>query len=203
MGGHAAGEVASAMAIETIASLATGDVMSVEQLTEAVRRANLAINDRAAIEPEKHGMGTTLTVLTLSRTGLSYRIAHVGDSRAYLFRDDRLQQLTHDHTWVQLQVDAGLMSPQQARRHPRSNVITRSLGFDPAVEPDLETGDLRAGDLLLLCSDGLTGMLEDAEIAALMSTHADLHHLAGGLIDAANLHGGTDNITLLLIRISA
>ena len=203
MGGHAAGEVASAMAIAAAAAFASDAAVTAPDLAEMVRAANRAIHARSAAEPDKTGMGTTLTVIALAKRDDTFLIAHVGDSRAYLFRGGRLQQLTRDHTWVQMQVDAGLLSPLQARVHPRANVITRSLGVEAAVEPDLERGALQDGDLLMLCSDGLTGMLEDDEIAGLMQIAGALPQLGADLIDAANMRGGTDNITVVLIRARA
>ena len=203
MGGHAAGDVASAMAIAAVAAFAGDAAVNASGLAEMVRTANRSIHNRSAAEPEKAGMGTTLTVLALAKGDNTFLLAHVGDSRAYLLRDGQLRQLTRDHTWVQMQVEAGLLSPQQARVHPRANVITRSLGVEAAVEPDLELGTLHDGDLLMLCSDGLTGMLDDSEIAGLMQVEHSLAQVAADLIDAANMRGGTDNITVVLIRAAA
>lgn len=204
MGGHAAGEVASAMAVETVArdlSAPPATAQDAERaLVASLGAANRAILERAAREPEKTGMGTTLTaLLLLPQTGTSV-IAHVGDSRAYRLRDGGLEQLTRDHTWVQEQVDAGLLSPAQAHHHPYSSVLTRVIGVYTDVEVDTRRDRARAGDLLLLCSDGLTGMVDDDELRTLLARDLPLHELAAQLVEAANLRGGLDNITAVLVR---
>src|SRR5690349_10788451 len=157
MGGHAAGEVASEMAVR-ITSQAIGSLRGLsdeeasERVRSAIRAANDAIFERTLAEHDKRGMGTTATVLVLLPQ--RYLIGQVGDSRAYLFRDGQFQQLTKDHSYVQEQVDAGLLTPDQARVHPYSNVITRCVGAGIDVVPDIYFGRLEKGDVLLLASDG-------------------------------------------------
>lgn len=207
MGGHAAGEVASALAREAVGGeLARALDAGVEDaalpgvLEEAVRAAFAACSDYVAEHPEARGMGTTLTACVLRPDG-AFRMAHIGDSRAYLLREGVLEQVTHDHTWVQEEVDAGRLSPDATRTHPLSHVITRALGPGDYAPPDLVEGALRPGDLLLLCTDGLTGMVEDADLALLLSTGLPLPKVAAELVRAANLRGGTDNVTAVLVRV--
>lgn len=149
-------------------------------------------------------MGTTLTALALATDDRSFTIAHIGDSRAYLYRQGALTQLTADHTWVQQQVDAGLLTPEEARRHPLASMLTRALGISDDPEVDIIHGELEPGDLILLCSDGLTGMVDDAELAAILARDdLPLDGLARELTAAANRNGGMDNITAILIRAEA
>ena len=206
MGGHAAGEVASAIASRTIGDSAcrkSGDMGALsEQLVQAFLEAGREIARQADVDPSRSGMGTTATVLRLVRNG-SYVVAHIGDSRAYLVRDGTLRRVTHDHSWVQEQVDRGLISPEQAKGHPQSNIITRALGTDPRPEPDLYPGELREGDLFLLATDGLTDMVPEPEIEEMLTDAGDLERASKELIDAANAAGGADNITVLLVRIEA
>src|ERR1041385_4179028 len=172
MGGHAAGEVASEMAVRIIEKelgslrgLSDGEAAS--RMRSAIRKANAEIFERTLAEHDKRGMGTTTTVMVLfSRRFL---IGQVGDSRAYLLREGDFLQLTKDHSYVQEQVDAGLLTPEQARTHPYSNVITRCVGANEDVAPDIYFGNLEQGDRVLLASDGLTGMLEDQQIAGIMN----------------------------------
>lgn len=206
MGGHAAGEVASRLAVDTtheaLAGAADrgvrGEALEAE-LTAAVAAAGTAITRRAEAEPGCRGMGTTLLACVLDPAGL-FRLAHIGDSRGYLLRDGALQQLTRDHTWVQREVDAGRLSAARARRHPLSNVITRALGADSHEPPDLLRGELRPGDLLLLATDGLTGMVDDDDLATLLRD-VPSEALPQALVDAANAQGGTDNISAALVRV--
>src|SRR3989442_360062 len=163
MGGHAAGEVASEMAVRFVArSLGSLKGLLDEQVADrmrtAIRAANGAIFQRTLTEHDKRGMGTTVTALVLFAT--RFLVGQVGDSRAYLYRDGRLIQLTKDHSYVQEQVDAGYLTPEQARSHPYSNVITRCVGANSDVMPDIYLGTVKPTDLFLLASDGLTGMLE-------------------------------------------
>lgn len=208
MGGHAAGEVASRMVAEMVGpdmsrSLAQG--LRGEELehraAELVREANRAILERADSEPEKRGMGTTLTLLALAPSG-AYCIAQVGDSRAYLLRDGELAQITRDHTVVQQQVERGVLSTDEARAHPLSHVLTRALGTDPRVEPDTYQGSAQPDDIFLLCSDGLNGMLGDEEIADILGVHNDdLEGAIDALVEAAKQAGGQDNITAVAVRV--
>src|SRR5690606_21762654 len=170
------------------------------RLCRAVMAANRAILEAADDDPARSGMGTTLTALALPPDADAFTIAHVGDSRAYLVRAGELRQLTTDHTWVQQQVDAGLLTPDEARRHPLSSMLTRAVGLVPDPEVDIIRGGLEPGDLLLLCSDGLTGMVDDDELLAILARDLPLDQIAHDLIDAANRNGGADNITAILIR---
>lgn len=203
MGGHAAGEVASRLAVEVLArEMARPDVDAAldARLRAAVATANRAILEAAERDPALAGMGTTLTALALARDDGGFTIAHVGDSRAYLFRHGELDQLTADHTWVQQQVDAGMLTPEEARGHPLSSVLTRAVGIAADPEVDIIRGDLEPGDLILLCSDGLTGMVDDDELAYILASDLPLDGAARELADAANRNGGADNITAILIR---
>ncbi|HEX6939121.1 MAG TPA: Stp1/IreP family PP2C-type Ser/Thr phosphatase [Longimicrobiales bacterium] len=207
MGGHAAGEVASAMAAqiveqEVVRALDTGAAGAI--LRAAVEHAHRAILARAATDPDTAGMGTTLTAALLRPAERTLHIAHVGDSRAYRLRDGVLTRLTTDHTWVQRLVDSGRLTAAEARVHPLASVLTRALG-GPAEEFDVDilAEDLAAGDLILLCTDGLTAALDDADLRAILDRPLPLETLAAQLVEAANLHGGPDNITAVLIRATA
>jgi len=209
MGGHAAGEVASEMAVRFVArelgSLrGLADDQVADRMRTAIRAANGAIFQRTLTEHDKRGMGTTVTCLVLFET--RFLIGQVGDSRAYLYRDGKLIQLTKDHSYVQEQVDAGYLTPEQARSHPYSNVITRCVGANSDVMPDIYLGTVKLGDLFLLASDGLTGMLEDPELAQVMGGGARdrmPQDRVDALINEANRHGGLDNITAIIVRIDA
>jgi protein phosphatase len=204
MGGHAAGEVASEMAVRIVAQeLGDPGVLDVaavaDRLRHAIREANAAIFERTLTEHDKRGMGTTATALVLSDQ--RYLIGQVGDSRAYLLRDRELLQLTKDHSYVQEQVDAGYLSPDEARTHPYSNVITRCVGANDDVSPDTYVGALHPGDLFLLASDGLTGMIDDARLHDLLGSSSDPQQLVEVLVAEANRLGGLDNITAIVVRI--
>jgi serine/threonine protein phosphatase PrpC len=207
MGGHAAGEVASEMAVERVC--ANFPPRSPEDpdaaravLVEAFGAANAEILERGELEPDMHGMGTTLTALAVS--GDDVVLAHVGDSRAYLLRKDTLTQLTTDHTWVQAQVSAGLLEPEQARFHPFANIITRALGTDLQLEVETLRLPARPGDIFLLCSDGLTGMLSDTQLRDILADEKrTLAVRARRLVQAANRAGGVDNITVVIAKAEA
>ncbi|HKA59035.1 MAG TPA: Stp1/IreP family PP2C-type Ser/Thr phosphatase [Gemmatimonadales bacterium] len=206
MGGHAAGEVASEMAVRFVAreleSLrGLNDEQVADRMRGAIRAANGAIFQRTLTEHDKRGMGTTVTALTLF--GTRFLIGQVGDSRAYLLRDSRLSQLTKDHSYVQEQVDAGYLTPEQARTHPYSNVITRCVGANSEVMPDIYVGTVRASDVFLLASDGLTGMLEDYQLQELLSPDRMPQEEVDALIAEANRHGGLDNITAIIVRVDS
>jgi PPM family protein phosphatase len=206
MGGHAAGEVASEMAVRFVArelgSLkGLSDDQVADRMRSAIRAGNGAIFQRTLTEHDKRGMGTTVTALVLYDT--RFLIGQVGDSRAYLFRDGNLIQLTKDHSYVQEQVDAGYLTPEQARSHPYSNVITRCVGANSDVMPDIYLGTVQPKDLFLLASDGLTGMLEDAQLAELLGASQMPQELVDKLITEANRHGGLDNITAILVRVDS
>jgi protein phosphatase len=206
MGGHAAGEVASEMAVKIIGQAISGmagqsDEEVADQLRRAIQEANTQIFQRTLTETEKRGMGTTATCLMVN--GPHYLIGHVGDSRAYLFREHRLVQLTKDHSYVQEQVDAGYLTPEQARTHPYSNVITRCVGANAEVVPDLYLGTLRPGDVYLMATDGLTGMLEDHELNVVLEAESEPEATVETLIAEANRRGGLDNITAIVVRVES
>ncbi|MDB4912504.1 MAG: hypothetical protein JWM95_148 [Gemmatimonadetes bacterium] len=204
MGGHAAGEVASEMAVQIVlrelAPLVDLEAADVARLVgDTLRKANRAIHDRTLTEVDKQGMGTTASVLVVS--GGRYMIGQVGDSRVYLMRDGTLTQLTKDHSYVQEQVDAGFLTPEQARYHPYSNVITRCVGASPDVEPDVYRGEIRVGDLFLVASDGLTGMVDDRRLGQLLGSRAEPDRKVQALISEANGRGGLDNITAIIVQV--
>ena len=167
-------------------------------LTQALENANHYIFQKSAQEEALAGMGTTV-VCTLVRDGRAY-ICHAGDSRAYLFHTGRLHQLTHDHSYVQELVDCGTITPEEAEHHPQKNIITRALGVDYRLGPDNNSVVVLPGDMLLLCSDGLTNALTVGEIESLLNK-VNFYDLPDRLIDAANAAGGQDNITALLLGI--
>ncbi|KPJ86460.1 MAG: hypothetical protein AMS18_15505 [Gemmatimonas sp. SG8_17] len=204
MGGHAAGEVASEMAVQTIARGLQGvvgrsEADAAQMMTRAIVEANAAIFRRTVDEPEKRGMGTTATALVVN--GPRYIVGQVGDSRAYVLRDGQLEQVTKDHSYVQEQVDAGYLTPEQARTHPYSNVITRCVGANADVIPDIYVGSLQGSDVFLLASDGLTGMLEDHELLSILNSDTAPAVLVDTMISEANRRGGLDNITVIVVRI--
>lgn len=206
MGGHAAGEVASEMAVQILArELADvndlGHAQAVDDLSRALEHANLAIYERTITELDKQGMGTTASVLLLG--GDHYVIGQIGDSRIYLLRDGHLRQLTKDHSYVQEQVDAGLLTAEQARYHPYSNVITRCVGAGAEVEPDTYIGQVRKGDIYLVASDGLTGMVDDRRIQQILMQRTTPARMVDSLIAEANGRGGLDNITAIVIQVLA
>ena len=204
MGGHAAGEVASEMAVEMVShELANlNDLKSADafdRVASSLRAANRAVYERTRTERDKLGMGSTVSALLLSES--RFLVGHVGDSRIYLVRDGHMQQLTKDHSLVQEQVDAGLLTPEQARRHPQSNVITRCIGMADDIDPDVFDGEARVGDSFLLASDGLTGMVDDRRIQQLLLSRAKPERIVDALIQEANVNGGNDNITAVVVRV--
>jgi serine/threonine protein phosphatase PrpC len=203
MGGAQAGEVASALAVEEFRrGLPAPDAEhpSLEQrLAARVRTANRRIYDTAQTEREQSGMGTTLTAVYLEEAELV--IAHVGDSRAYVMRDGELTRLTHDHSLVEELMRRGKLTPEQAAEHPQRSIITRALGIEPEVEVDTWTYPARAGDIVLLCSDGLTSMIDEPLIAEVLSSEPELEAAGERLIREANEAGGRDNITVVLFRL--
>jgi len=204
MGGHAAGEVASEMAVQIIARHLLALTSAVDEgantlVSKAMQDANRAIFERMLAETDKQGMGTTASVMVLSDKG--YLIGQIGDSRVYLLRDGGLTQITKDHSYVQEQVDAGLLTPEQARYHPYSNVITRCVGASDQVEADIYSGEARVGDVFLLASDGLTGMVDDRRLQALLLARSGPGRIVDSLIAEANGRGGLDNITAIVIQV--
>ena len=199
MGGHAAGEVASRLAIASVAVLDEDDVPDVlTALRTAVERAQVAIRERAATDSALDGMGTTLIALLC--TGTSLGLAHVGDSRAYLFRDGTLTRITQDHTYVQDLVDNDQITAEEALSHPQRSLLTRALDGRSTVEPDLSIRERRAGDRYLLCSDGLSGVVRDDTLAATLAIE-DVSAAADQLVELALRGGGPDNVTVVVCDI--
>jgi PPM family protein phosphatase len=215
MGGHAAGEIASRIAVDSInefVCLTGGDeeitwpfgldeTISYDgnRLKTAVRFANKKVLEATKEKSEYEGMATTVCAVLVDDQVAN--LAHVGDSRVYLFRDGQLSQLTSDHSWVNEQIQSGVISAEQARTHPLRNVVTRALGGKADLQVDMQTHDFQTGDVLLLCSDGLTTMIPDDEIARVMREGSgDIEATAQELVDAANAKGGEDNITVVLLQ---
>jgi PPM family protein phosphatase len=187
------------MAIETFERDLPEGASIEQRLAELVREANRRIHERARLEREHAGMGTTLTAAYLEDAGVA--IAHVGDSRAYLWRDGTLKRLTRDHSLVDELVQRGKLTEQQAAEHPQRSIITRALGPEPDVEVDTWTYPVRPGDVLMLCSDGLTSMISEDEVAEILSGASSLQQAGEELVGAANAAGGRDNITVVLFGI--
>lgn len=195
MGGHNAGEVASAMALDELRRALDGAQPGHEMLRGAIRRANSEVYDAAQHDDALSGMGTTLTVIWWDDERIL--MGHVGDSRLYRFDGERLTQLSRDHTYVQELADMGEITPAQARVHPRRNLITRSIGTQSTVEIDVAGFEREAGTAYLLCSDGLTNMLEDDEIRGILSRGEPEQQL-NELLARSLERGGDDNITAVL-----
>jgi PPM family protein phosphatase len=201
MGGHAAGEIASHIAATTVEEVVSGKTVESNMddlLRLAVQKANASVYETQKLKPECRGMGSTLTVLTFLNK--HYFVAQVGDSRAYLFRNNALSQLTRDHSLVWPLYESGLLTKDDISRHPQKNLITRSIGTQPQVEADLQRGETLEGDIFLLCSDGLTDVLSDQDIQQVLS-YTDRHPqaLSDLLINAANAGGGPDNVTAVVV----
>jgi protein phosphatase len=200
MGGAQAGEVASRTAVEMFSrGLPQGDAPPEERLAELVREANEQIHELSRSDAQRAGMGTTLTAAYVGEDEVA--IAHVGDSRAYLLRDGRLERLTDDHSLVEELVRQGRLTQEEAEDHPQRSIITRALGPEPDVEVDRRTQRARAGDVYLLCSDGLTSMVPEERVAEILMQAPDLTAAGHALIDAANAAGGKDNITVVLFSL--
>ncbi len=193
MGGHRAGEVASATALEGLQAAVDEGI----PVADAVGRANTAVWDKASGDTSLAGMGTTLTAAWFDGTVLT--LAHVGDSRAYLWRDGELSRITVDHSLVEELIRDGKLTEEQAAVHPQRSIITRALGIDSTVEVDVYSLPLHADDRVMLCSDGLTAMVRANGIAELLEQEADPTAAANALVDAANAAGGDDNITVVVL----
>ena len=214
MGGHAAGEIASRIAVDSITEfiLHTKEEdgtwphaydeqfrRSTNRLMAAVRMANTRVLEAMRKDARLRGMGTTVVACLAEGTTVS--VAHVGDSRAYLIRDGALSRITNDHSWVFEQVQAGMLTESEAEKHPLRNVITRALGGALQVTPDASEIEAKPGDVFLLCSDGLTGMVPESEILRVVSENSgSLDKACAQLIDVANERGGLDNITAVLVE---
>lgn len=222
MGGHPAGDVASRLAAEAASrTLLTWDPAAGflaptgpdapgssrsplgDRMAEAVTEANERILDDARRHPDRAGMGTTLTALLADRATGRWAIGHVGDSRAYRLADGVLHQITRDDSWVQEQVEAGVMTPERAREHPYANVLSRALGLDRQVEPTVYEDSLAPGDVFLLCTDGLSGMIDDPRIREILADGLDVERAADALVEAARKQGGRDNITVGLLAVTS
>ena len=199
MGGHAAGEVASEIAVNTIVETAPAHA-DANALGEAVCAANRAVLRGVHEGKGREGMGTTCTAAMLE--GERLVIAQVGDSRAYLLHQGKLQQLTRDHSLMADLIEAGQLTPEEARTHPQRSVITRALGSDPRTQPDLYEINVETGDRLLLCSDGLSGMVRDREIEATMARVRDPQRCASQLVNQAIAAGGYDNVTVIIADVT-
>jgi len=203
VGGAAAGEIASHEAVAECRSALVGRMSArglSEKLRSAVERANARIYALAKKEPSYHGMATTLVVCAIKHPQLY--VAHVGDSRCYLVREGRSSQVTTDHTWVAQEVEAGRLDEEEAANHPQRNVISRGLGVYPSVEVDISGPlDLRPGDTILACTDGLTDIVNDGEIAEVASSQAP-EDASRELVELANSRGGPDNVSVVVARVS-
>ncbi|MFZ1596913.1 MAG: Stp1/IreP family PP2C-type Ser/Thr phosphatase [Anaerolineae bacterium] len=199
MGGHNAGEVASQMALSELQRVYFSDASPDPQaaLAQSLQAANQAIYQLSRADARQMGMGTTVAMAVVRNQEIF--ISNVGDSRVYLIRSGQISQVTRDHSWVEEQVRAGVLTPEQAHSHPQRNIITRALGTGPSVEPEFYTGAMQLGDILVLCSDGLTGHVADAEILLLAGENPP-RVAAQRLIELANERGGSDNITALVVR---
>ena len=215
MGGHAAGEVASDLAVTTIEDfikltsdnteitwpygIDEGLTLNGNRLKTSIRFANEKLLEQTRARADYEGMATTVVAAIIESEIAD--IAHVGDSRAYLIRDDELVSITSDHSWVNEQVLSGVIDSEQARTHPLRNVVTRALGGKEAIEVDVQTVELKSGDRLLLCSDGLTSMLADEEILKIVLDNGGGVEQANELVAAANRSGGEDNTTTILLQV--
>jgi protein phosphatase len=215
MGGHASGEVASRMAVDTIAGffreteeeqeltwpfkIDRGNRHDVNRMVTAIKLANLKIHQEAQRNPACHGMGTTVvTTLFLDH---SLIVGHVGDSRLYRLREGMFDQLTEDHSLLNDYIKMKHLTPEEVEAFPHKNVIVRALGMKPSVQVDVIVDQPRLGDVFLLCSDGLSSMVPDLEIAAVVSGESDLDQLCDRLVEMANGNGGLDNVTVIAARL--
>jgi len=215
MGGYNAGEVASGIAAallgtnlkQVLASAEPGGIepesgepLAVKILRDQIAGANASIYQAARSQPQYAGMGTTLVVGLFYDNCLS--VAHIGDSRLYRLRQDEFKQITRDHSLLQEQIDCGMITEQMAKLSQNKNLVTRALGIDPEVEPEIHTHEVEAGDIYLLCSDGLSDMVEDGEISlTLSSLQANVQLASQQLVQMANDNGGRDNVSVILVRV--
>ena len=200
MGGALAGELASRISVQTLAELVQ-EGSDEERLAETIRLANRRVAERATSDPRASGMGSTVTAALVGRAAVTF--AHVGDSRAYLWRGGVLTRLSDDHSLVAEWVRAGALAPEEAAQHPQRSVITRALGADWQIDIDVWTTPARTDDVILLCTDGLSGFVDDAAVARTLEQNESLDDVVRALIDAANATGGEDNITAVALRLAA
>ncbi|MBQ1821499.1 MAG: Stp1/IreP family PP2C-type Ser/Thr phosphatase [Clostridia bacterium] len=199
MGGHQAGEVASHLAVQTLETVLAEPHPSAEAaLSEAFSEANRAVHTRASLQDEMYGMGCTLVAAIVDET--QFAAANIGDSRLYHFNGETLHPVTHDHSFVAELVRRGAITPAEAKTHPRRNLITRAVGTEARVKADIFSCEWKKNDMLLLCSDGLCGVLEDAEMAAFLRNCTDLEATCATLIERALAAGSRDNITVVLVK---
>jgi protein phosphatase len=202
MGGHNAGEVASALAISTVRSGARGGIFTADQFRELVQQANTAIYTASLDDSTQSGMGTTLTAMAVvPGEEPAVLVANVGDSRTYLFRHGVLSRVSVDHSYVQELVNEGIITPEEARVHPRRNIVTRAMGIDRNVQVDVFYQLVRTGDRVLLCSDGLVDEVPDFDIAQVLIDHSNPQEAAEALVMVANANGGRDNTTVIVVDI--
>jgi len=199
MGGHNAGDFASSFTVQTVVREIEGSVepKPFRILGKAIRTANELIREKARDDRSLYGMGTTIVVASTEEHQLE--VANVGDSRLYIFSKEGLRQITRDHSLVEEMVRMGGMTPETARNHPDKNIITRAIGARDSVEVDFFTEELKRGDIVLMCSDGLTNMLTDEEIIEILSSDISIDEKSEALIQKANENGGKDNIAVILI----
>ncbi len=199
MGGHKAGDYASKVTVETMVQRisASRETENTRILEEAIQEANTLIRARARESAELEGMGTTVVAATCSGDRLC--VANVGDSRLYVANHREIRQITRDHSWVEEMVRRGGLGREEARNHPDRNIITRAVGADDTVKADFFSVQVKEGDLILMCTDGLTNMLEDEEIRMILDGARDMVEKAEELVAAANERGGRDNISVILI----
>lgn len=206
MGGHAGGEIASGLAVETLSNILldrknqNAGPWNKEVLQTAIEQANSTIWQDAQVHPERTDMGTTLTFLCWDRS--RFYLGHVGDSRAYRLRGYELTQLTRDHTWVDMQVRAGVLSQQEAEHAQMRHILVKSLGTQPEIEPDIVPVDVELNDRFLICSDGLTDLVKLKDLRDILASKGTLSEITRKLIEKANAFGGRDNITAVVIDCS-
>jgi len=201
MGGAQAGEIASKLAAAALEDTDSGALSGEDRVTSLIQEANRRVYERSNEDPNASGMGTTITVALVEDSGVT--IGHVGDSRAYRYREGSIEQITEDHSLVNELMKSGKLSPEEAETHPQRSVITRALGTDPDVDVDHFTVEAHVGDVFLLCSDGLTTMVDDDDILGVLEKyHDDLDRATKSLVSAANRGGGEDNITVIAFAIS-